>query len=73
MTKKKKDPNNDIAIDPIYTGGYIGKDKEIAGRHYWTQPQKLAIASPNPMLYPRSLWRKVEECLSILQPNDPTK
>ena len=28
---------------------------------YWTDPRKLRVASPDPQLYPRSLWRKVEE------------
>lgn len=61
----KKDPNN-ITTDPFYTGGYVGKDKEMAAIHYWTQPHKLAIASPDAMMYPRSLWRKVEEDLNTI-------
>ena len=35
--------------------------KQLRNEAYWTDPRKLRIASPDPKIYPRSLWRKIQE------------
>ena len=35
--------------------------KQLRNEAYWTDPRKLRIASADPMIYPRSLWRKIQE------------
>ena len=34
---------------------------ELRNRAYWINAHKLKVISPDPMLYPRSLWNKVKE------------
>lgn len=35
--------------------------RDIESQTYWINPHKLRVISPDPMLYPRSLWNKVME------------
>ena len=34
---------------------------QLRDKAYWLDPRKLRIASPDPKIYPRSLWRKIQE------------
>lgn len=34
---------------------------KLRNRAYWVNPHKLRVISPDPMLYPRTLWNKVKE------------
>lgn len=43
---------------------------KLKNQSYWGDTHRLKVASPDPMLYPRSLWRKVEEIQSQNQNDD---
>ena len=34
---------------------------ELRNKAYWLDPRKLRIASPDAMIYPRSLWRRIQQ------------
>jgi hypothetical protein len=37
------------------------KKNQLRNKAYWLDPRKLRIASPDAKIYPRSLWRKIQE------------
>lgn len=52
MTKTKKTEKRHLSSE---------EKKQLRNEAYWTDPRKLRIASPDAKIYPRSLWRKIQE------------